>query len=238
MSKLVKSKRSKNPLALPAVAARPMNLWQDRGDRGEARIEIVPLIDVIFCILVFFLLASLQFSRQQAIGLQLPQASTGNAVAKDKKIVTIDDRGLIYEDSNTSPVTKDSLRQSLTNYHKTNPKGLIVLHASRSISYNEVIQVLDILKSVGGDRVALAILPSESQSNYTDPNLNITPNSNTDSTIPTLDSLPNTNTNTQPNNSIPNSTTTPSIPSLSTPPANNNPTPKQNTVKPTVPPAP
>jgi biopolymer transport protein ExbD len=237
VSKLVKSKRSKNPYALPAVSARPMKLWQDRGGENEARIEIVPLIDVIFCILVFFLLASLQFSRQQAIGLQLPQASTGNAIAKDKKIVTIDDRGLIYEDSNTSPVTKDSLRQSLTNYHKINPKGLIVLHASRSISYNEVIQVLDILKSVGGDRVALAILPSESQSNY--PNYtNPTPSSNTGSTIPSLNNFPNTNTNTQPNNSIPNSTTNSNIPSLSTPPANNSPTPKQNNIKPTVPPAP
>ncbi len=215
----MKLPRSKNPYALPAVAARPMKLWQDRGGEQEARIEIVPLIDVIFCILVFFLLASLQFSRQQAIELQLPQAGTGTSVVRDTKLVTIDDRGLIYEEGNSNPITKDSLRQSLANYHKLNPKGLMVLHASRSISYNEVIQVLDILKSVGGDRVALATLPGESQSTYIDPNLNISPN---------------TNTNIQPNDS--NITpTTPSLPNL---PTDKSSTPKPNTLKPTVPPAP
>jgi biopolymer transport protein ExbD len=217
----MKLPRSKNPYALPAVAARPMKLWQDRGGEQEARIEIVPLIDVIFCILVFFLLASLQFSRQQAIELQLPQAGTGTSVVRDTKLVTIDDRGLIYEEGNSNPITKDSLRQSLTNYHKLNPKGLMVLHASRSISYNEVIQVLDILKSVGGNRVALATLPGESQSTYVDPNLNISPNTNT-------------NTNIQPNDN----TITPTTPSLPNSPTDKSSTPKPNTIKPTVPPAP
>jgi biopolymer transport protein ExbD len=217
----MKLPRSKNPYALPAVAARPMKLWQDRGGEQEARIEIVPLIDVIFCILVFFLLASLQFSRQQAIELQLPQAGTGTSVVRDTKLVTIDDRGLIYEEGNSNPITKDSLRQSLTNYHKLNPKGLMVLHASRSISYNEVIQVLDILKSVGGNRVALATLPGESQPTYVDPNLNISPNTNT-------------NTNIQPNDN----TITPTTPSLPNSPTDKSSTPKPNTIKPTVPPAP
>jgi biopolymer transport protein ExbD len=204
---------SKKPYSVPAVAARPMKLWQDKSGEQEARIEIVPLVDVIFCILVFFLLASLQFSRQQAVSLQLPQASSGQSVARETKLVTIDDRGLIYEEGNTSPVTKDSLRQSLTNYRKTNPKGLIVLHASRSISYNEVIQVLDILKSVGGDRVALATLPGESQSNYSDPNLN-NPSSNIDTNTNNGTTIPNTRIN--------NNTGDPSIPSLSTPPTTNN----------------
>jgi biopolymer transport protein ExbD len=229
----IKPRQSKNPYALPAVAARPMKLWQDKEGEKEARIEIVPLIDVIFCILVFFLLASLQFSRQQAIGLQLPQASTGTAVVRDTKLVTIDDRGLIYEEGNPNPITKDSLRQSLANYHKLNPTGLMVLHASRSISYNEVIQVLDILKSVGGDRVALATLPGESQPTYIDPNLNTSPNIDTNTnTIPDFSTSPNTNI--QPSGNI----VTPKTPSLSNSPTDKSSTPKQSTVKSTVPPAP
>jgi biopolymer transport protein ExbD len=214
----------KNPYALPAVAARPLKLWQDDGVDREPKIELVPLIDVIFCILVFFLLAALQFSRQQAINLQLPQASTGSMVTRDTKIVSIDDQGLLYEEGSSVPVTKDSLRQSLTAYHKANPQGTLVLHASRNITYSEVIQVLDILKSVGGNRVALATLPGESQPTYVDPNLNTLPNTNTQipnsSVIPDSQSLPNLPTNTGNNGSIDNSQ------------------PKQNTVKSTVPPAP
>ncbi|MEM6435668.1 MAG: biopolymer transporter ExbD, partial [Cyanobacteria bacterium P01_D01_bin.115] len=44
----------------------------------DVRIEIIPLIDVIFCILTFFILAAVGLTRQQAIDLDLPNASTGN----------------------------------------------------------------------------------------------------------------------------------------------------------------
>jgi biopolymer transport protein ExbD len=49
----------------------------------EARIELVPLIDVIFCILTFFLLASLQLTRQQAINVDLPKAKTGQTQMRE-----------------------------------------------------------------------------------------------------------------------------------------------------------
>ncbi|MFN6032855.1 MAG: ExbD/TolR family protein, partial [Dolichospermum sp.] len=45
----------------------------------DVQIQIIPLIDVVFCILTFFLLAALQFTRQQAINVDLPKASTGTS---------------------------------------------------------------------------------------------------------------------------------------------------------------
>ncbi|NEP44700.1 MAG: biopolymer transporter ExbD, partial [Okeania sp. SIO2H7] len=59
----------------------------------EARIELIPLIDVIFCILTFFLLAALQLTRQQAISVDLPKASTGQSQGQEMLIVSIDQRG-------------------------------------------------------------------------------------------------------------------------------------------------
>lgn len=53
----------------------------------DTRIEIIPLIDVIFCILTFFLLAALQLTRQQAINLNLPQAKSGVPQMRDMLIV-------------------------------------------------------------------------------------------------------------------------------------------------------
>jgi biopolymer transport protein ExbD len=61
-------------------------------------------------------------------------------------------------------VTPNQLFQAAQNYRQFNPNGLMVLHASRNTSYNEVIKVLDLLRQVGGDRVALATLPGESTS--------------------------------------------------------------------------
>ncbi|WP_367289679.1 ExbD/TolR family protein [Laspinema palackyanum] len=125
----------------------------------EARIELIPLIDVIFCILTFFLLAALQLTRQQAVNVDLPQAETGTVQMQELKLfVSVDQLGQTYVDR--QPVTREQLYQLLLTYKRARPEGLIVLSASKMASYNDVMQVLDLLRSVGGDRVALATIPS------------------------------------------------------------------------------
>lgn len=128
----------------------------------EVQIQIVPLIDVIFCILTFFLLAALQFTREQAISVDLPKASTGTTPQVEQKrlLVTLDSNGQIYVEQ--QPVLLDQLPEALKIYLQTNPNGIMVLNASRLSSYNNVVQVLDKMREVGGDRVALATLPGAS----------------------------------------------------------------------------
>lgn len=124
----------------------------------EVQVQIIPLIDVIFCILTFFLLAALQFTRQQAISVDLPKASTGTTPAiQQRLIVTLDPAGQIYVEQ--QPVGFEQLGDTLETYFRANPTALLVLNASRSSSYNDVIQVLDAMREVGGDRVALATIP-------------------------------------------------------------------------------
>lgn len=127
----------------------------------EARIEIIPLIDVIFCILTFFLLASLQLTRQQAINVDLPKASSGTPQMREMLMVSVDDFGQVYIEQQQLS-SKDQFAQAVGNYRTTNPNGLIVLYASRTASYNQVVEVLDLLRQYGGDRVALATLPGAS----------------------------------------------------------------------------
>jgi biopolymer transport protein ExbD len=124
----------------------------------EARIELIPLIDVIFCILTFFLLAALQLTRQQAISVDLPKASTGQPQMREMMVVSIDTFGQIYIDQ--IPVTPPQLDQVLQKYQTRNPGGLMVLYAPKDAKYNDVVQILDRMRLVGGDRVALATLPS------------------------------------------------------------------------------
>ena len=136
----------------------------------DVRIEIIPLIDVIFCILTFFILAAVGLTRQQAIDLDLPNASTGNplppqglgaeAIQRERLYVSVDAIGQVYLDQ--QPVTLDLLYDVLLQHQQVSPEGLIVLYASRDARYEDVIQVLDLLRAVGGDRVALATLPGES----------------------------------------------------------------------------
>ncbi len=132
-----------------------INLLDTEGP--DIRIEIVPLIDVVFCILTFFILAAVNLTRQQAINLNLPKASTGAAQTQELLLVSIDPTGQTYIDK--QPVGRDQLYQLLLSYTRSKPAGLIVLNASPLNSYNDVIQVLDLLRSVGGERVALATQP-------------------------------------------------------------------------------
>lgn len=140
--------------------AKPFKLWQDINAQ-EVSIEIVPMIDVIFCILTFFILAAVGFSRQQALSLNLPKASTGTAQMREMLVVSLDNRGQLYLEK--QPVSQVQLYSAIKNYHSLNPSGLMVLHASQEVRYSQVIEVLDMLKEVGGERVALATLPGKSQ---------------------------------------------------------------------------
>lgn len=154
------------------IHPRPFKLWQDLSHSpGEVQINILPLMDVIFCILTFFILGAVGLSRQQAISLDLPKASSGTPQMREMLVVSLDDFGQLYVEQQV--VTSEQLQAAIKNYHQYNPTGLMVLHAARNSSYNEVIQVLDMLREVGGDRVALATLPGDSKTDS-----QITPYSN------------------------------------------------------------
>ncbi|MEH2374508.1 ExbD/TolR family protein [Nostoc sp.] len=131
----------------------------------EVQVQIIPLIDVVFCILTFFLLAALQFTRQQAINVDLPKASpssvSGITSQSGSLIVTIDAVGNTYIEK--QPVKREDLRERLKQYLQQNPSAIVVLNASRTATYNDVIETLDLLRQVGGDRVSLGIIPGSSQ---------------------------------------------------------------------------
>lgn len=131
--------------------------------QSDIQIELLPLVDVIFCILTFFILAAVG-SRQQAISLDLPSANTGAALppevlssGRDRLYVSVDPIGRIYLDQD--PILEQNLLGLVQDFYQGNPQGTVVLYAAREARYDDVIRVLDLLRSVGGSRIALATLP-------------------------------------------------------------------------------
>jgi biopolymer transport protein ExbD len=152
----------------------------------EARIELIPLIDVIFCILTFFILAALQLTRQPVIDVALPKAETGETQTQEMLIVRLDPMGQVYLYVQEQPlqVTLDELEEVLRRYHAENPLALMVLYANEDVKYNLVVQVLDRMRAVGGSRVALATLPSDGSSQQSIPIPSTTPPSNLQLPLP------------------------------------------------------
>ena len=157
MTKVTSKPRKRRP-AMGSLTARPLKLWVDDSSAQEVRIEIIPLIDVIFCILTFFILAAVGVSRQQAINLDLPKATTGVAQTRELLIVVVDDLGRVFVEDQLL-TTSEELSDRVEQYLLEKPQGLMALYASKSASYENVIKVLDALREVGGNRVALATLP-------------------------------------------------------------------------------
>ena len=130
--------------------------------QSDVQIEILPMIDVIFCILTFFILAAVGLTRQQAINLDLPSVNNSTPVqgnSRDRLYVSVDSAGRVYVDKSAVPL--GLLYDVLVQHQQIAPNGTIVLYASRSARYEDVVKVLDLLRSVGGDRVALATLPND-----------------------------------------------------------------------------
>lgn len=125
----------------------------------DPRIELVPLIDVIFCILTFFLLAGLQGTKQQAISVDIPSATSGTPAARELLMVSLNDAGQLFLEQQPMLIP-GQLIEAVKQYRQARPNSSIVLYASKQVSYNKVVEVLDALRGVAGDRVALATLPS------------------------------------------------------------------------------
>ncbi|MEM1425360.1 MAG: biopolymer transporter ExbD [Cyanobacteria bacterium P01_H01_bin.130] len=120
----------------------------------DVRIEILPLIDVIFCILTFFILAAVTLTRQQGIEVDLPEAATSAPQTRSNVVIALSPSGQLYWDGEI--IATDQLLRDLQTFQRTNPTGKIIFYASRSVFYSDVIATLDLLRSVGGNRVALA----------------------------------------------------------------------------------
>ncbi|WP_310483739.1 biopolymer transporter ExbD [Chamaesiphon sp. VAR_48_metabat_403] len=194
----------------------------------DPRIELVPLIDVIFCILTFFLLAGLQVARQQALSVDIPKAASGTPAARELLMVSLNDAGQIFLEQQPMLVP-GQLVEAVKQYRQARPNSSIVLYASKQVSYNKVVEVLDALRGVAGDRVALATLPSNTAAP-------------TPPIIPSSTPAPGVNpSNTQPNSGVatpaPGTLTTPTPVTPTATPSANPATTTPTTPTPTVTPS-
>jgi biopolymer transport protein ExbD len=123
-------------------------------DDLDVRIEMIPLIDIIFCILVFFLLGAVTTGTTKGLNVDLPKANSGQPQLGDPLKVEVDVLGQIIVQNTV--ISQDQLSQLLATYVAKNPEGVVVFQADRRLNYETVMNLFDLLRKVGGTRVALA----------------------------------------------------------------------------------
>ena len=127
---------------------------------NENHINILPMIDVIFAILSFLIISSLYLTRVETIPIDLPKANS--SIRQDQKFINvfIDKLGNIF--INKKLIKMDDLNVVIVNLIDEN-KNLVVLHADENISHGNVINVLDLLRSIDGLKIAISTKPLQSR---------------------------------------------------------------------------
>lgn len=120
----------------------------------RARIEIIPMIDVIFFLLVFFMVSSLALTRINSMPVALPKTSTTPEAIKQDVILTLKKDGSLY--LNKTPVTLESLGRQLAYEMHHNTQGIVVVNADQKVDYGEVVRAMDIARQIGVRKFALA----------------------------------------------------------------------------------
>ncbi len=125
--------------------------------RTKLAINIAPLIDVVFLLLIFFMLTT-SFLEEEAIVLQLPSASTKALPATDRIVVTIDADGSIKLNDESLPL--DSLGDRINTLLREDTYGQsIAILAERSVPVQWTIDVMDKIRAGGSDKIKFLTRP-------------------------------------------------------------------------------
>lgn len=124
------------------------------GVKKEPTIMIIPMIDIVFFLLVFFMVGTLYMNTEQQIPLNLPSTSTSTAKSIEPIIITLTTSHKLYIDNRE--ISADNLSQEVQDIVRTTPRQAFVIRASKDVYYNEVITLLDMLKVNGAKYISVA----------------------------------------------------------------------------------
>jgi biopolymer transport protein ExbD len=130
-----------------------------RRSTKKARIEIIPMIDTIFFLLVFFMISTLSMTQFKGMPVNLPKAVSGQQAPAESAAVTIDKDGRLF--LNQQAIDKTALGDALRQQLAKNAEMLVVINADDGVEHGRVVEVMDIARSANVAKMAIAVKPKE-----------------------------------------------------------------------------
>jgi len=127
----------------------------------KARIEIIPMIDTIFFLLVFLMISTLSMSHYRGMPVNLPKAASGQQAPAESAAITIDNESRIF--LNKEGVDKVALGELLRQPLEQNADLLVVINADDGVEHGRVVEVMDIARGANVAKMAIAVKPKESR---------------------------------------------------------------------------
>jgi len=121
---------------------------------SPAQINIVPMIDVIFSILAFFIISTLYLTRSEGLPVNLPKAATAETQRTAQINVTVESNGEIA--LNRQPLELNQLEEGVGQLIEPNSAAIVIINADEKVSHGRVVSVMDRLRRVKGAKLAIA----------------------------------------------------------------------------------
>lgn len=131
-----------------------MRLPQQPPKRG--RIEIIPMIDAIFFLLVFFIMTSLSMVQMETHGAQLPtsQTAVNNPTSGERIVVVLNRDNTIFVDK--TPASEADVRAQVAARLAKNPKIPVLLTADKEADVSRFLRLFDLVKQADAENVIVA----------------------------------------------------------------------------------
>ncbi|NCJ08429.1 biopolymer transporter ExbD [Synechococcales cyanobacterium C] len=126
----------------------------------EFELNIVPMIDVIFAILTFFIISSLFLTRSEALPVNLPKAASAEVRERTRITVTVQDSGDLL--LNREAIALSDLQAQARQLMADTGEAVIVINADEAVNHGRVIAVMDELRAIEGATLGIATQPPDS----------------------------------------------------------------------------
>jgi len=131
--------------------------FRRRNHREVSQLDMTPLVDVVFNLLIFFMLST-TFVTTPGIKINLPEASSKELKVQEKEVrIALTKKGKIY--LNRKLVTLGDVRKILKQKARLNRKMLVIIQADEQVTHGKVVQIMDIAKNAGLNKLAIATRP-------------------------------------------------------------------------------
>ena len=129
--------------------------------RKKARIEIIPMIDTMFFLLVFFMVATLSMTIQRGLPVNLPAAATAQGDVRDIVSLSVTKEGSLF--FNKEPVVTPT--DLIARLQAIDPSKLsVVINADREVSHGLIVEVMEAVRKSGVTKMAIATKPKSETS--------------------------------------------------------------------------
>ncbi len=119
-----------------------------------AQINVVPMLDVMFALLTFFIMSTLVLTRSEGLPVNLPQASTAKSQSQKQLVVTIAPTGNLS--LNRQTIGLEQVAEKVQAFVQANKEAIIIINADEQVNHGRVIAVMDQVRRVQGAKLAIA----------------------------------------------------------------------------------